>query len=340
MAARSGGARYRAACVTALDITLEPDSVEPGSAIRGVVEGAPPAGVVLAVKARQTTPFDESVAELHRAELGDGPFEIDGPNWPPSSSGPLLTVDWFVEAIDRDGESLGAAPFTLVTGSLRIESPSNDDLDAPARRSRWRVALVTGLILAVAVFGVVTALFTGEAIVRVLSGIVAALALVPFAGAMWGMRDRSVFGHVRCRVDLTPGGLECVVRANPQNPESAGAMSATATLYVAEEATWSRGADMAPETREELLAEVPVELVRVGSAGWRGTIPLDGAAGLPPSRSNRRGAVSFSVSWAVTFAIAASSTPDFRRALPLLALPVRLPDGLGPNHVSIPTAAG
>lgn len=318
-----------------MEITVSPDRLPPAGALTGTLHDAPPGGADLVVYTRTNTPFGRHVAELSTTRASSGPFELAGPRWPTSGSGPLLSTEWWVEARAPGGEVSPPVPFEVTVPATVVESVRNDDLDAPPRGNSSRFGIGAGVVVAACAVAVVL----GSGVLRFFGIFVGAIAVVAFIGALMEARQDAVFGRIRCRVDPRHERLEFAVRIHPPDGRPPDDITITAELRVIEEAR-RKGGDGTGTTKSETAYSELIELQRDAHLTWTGSIDLTATRGAALSREGIDGAVHWKVAWVVRFAIGGSGTPDAVRVRPLIAYPEGQDRNIGvPDDYTLPVAA-
>lgn len=318
-----------------MEISLFPGKVPPGSTLTGTLHDAPVGGADVVVYTRTLSSRGRHTLELSTTRVQDGPFEISGPRWPVSGSGPLLTTEWWIEARASSGEIAPAIPFELTNPGTVVESVSNDDLDAPARQRSGRFAIIGGIVLAACIAAVIL----GSGILRFFGIFVGVIALIAVIGGLVEARQDAVFGSIRCRADVRNNRLDCAVRIHPPDGHPPDDIGITAELRVVEEVT-HRGGDDPGTTKSEVAYSDVVTLQRDAHLTWTGSLDLGPTAGLTLSREGADGGVSWRVLWVTRFAVDASGAPGAVRVKPLVARYTGQDAALGRlNNLSIPISA-
>lgn len=294
-----------------MDIRLDTRTTDPGGSLRGTIAGAPPHGIRLVARATVATPFDEHVVDGGSAEVGDGPFDIDAPVWPLSSTGPLLTTTWRLEVVTESGSTLAAVPFVVAPAdpsdpsagrSLAIDVVADDDVDEPRRVLPPRVAAVAAIALAVGGLGTTLAFTTGSIIAGVVLAVIAVAAGLALAiGYEFGRRQPHVH-DVHCRCDPHSDRISCTVVTARPDLDPGEITRIDATLMVVELARWERPTGGHAE-QEEIVCESTIELARLDDRTWSGDIGLAPFADAPPSWSSHTELEHWSITWGVRFAV-------------------------------------
>jgi hypothetical protein len=319
-------------------LVLDRLEYSPGSHLTGELSGAPPEGADVTIYARTTTPSGERAPELSTTRLLDGRFDLQGPRFPQSASGPLLGVQWWIEAHSPDGRESAAVPFDLVAHDVTVESLTNDDLDEPHRGNKPLVAIISTVVFVVGLIGSITSFATGETFVKVLAAVIAVVALVRLWFWLSMVRQHAILGHVRYRIDPSDDALDCMVRLHPRSGSLPADVGVTATLLVVEGVS-QRSSDGGWSRREETVASKGIELRPGPNHTWHGSIALDSVAGAPLSRSNSIDSERWEVSWIVRVVIAAPMMPDVVKPMVLIAYPTGMPRDLAGHRVAVPATA-
>ncbi len=317
-----------------MQIELDADGPAEGS-VRGRLVDAPPGKVEVALEVTHTSPSGATVERFSAVDTTDAKFDLQYPTWPTSYRGELLRVEWSLVATPESGDAV-SCPIEVVTSEIDVESPTSDDFNELTPPFDWRVPILAGVAMVVGLLGVIIGIATDRTWLWVLAGFVVFFAGVALAGSFVRIRQRNVFGHVRCRVRPSTEALECTVLADP--PEELRNARVTATLYVTEMAS-SSGNERGASDHEHVVVEHTVDLDLAGPGEWCGTIPMVVAAAAPLSHHRRRDAEITAVSWIVKLTLSAQRAPDYHRILPLVALPAELDPALRPHLVEIPKVA-
>ncbi len=324
-----------------MDIRLDTRRIEPGGTLRGVIANAPADGIGLAVRALILTPFTERTIEATTYDFADGLFDLAGPTWPLSSSGPVISTSWSLDVLSPGGATVASVPFELVrgdphgSGAISIEAVDNDDLFEPHRALPPRVAAVAGPTFALAALAAVAAVVAGSAALGIVLAVVS-IAAAAALGLGYAFERRHVIEHdIHCRCLPGPAHIECTARLQHRDDDLPDVERVTATLLVVESAAWTRPHGGHAE-REAIIFEHTIPLEPDDSRTWYGSIVELPAADTPLSWAERIELEQWAVTWAVRFVVAAADGSESVHVVHLRSSLSRLDAELGGDGIGDP----
>jgi hypothetical protein len=319
-----------------VEIVLGSAEVESGEFVTGTLIDRDAGNVIVALMRRTGSPFGERVDEVRSFLVEGDKFALAGPGVPISGGGPLLPVEWWVEA--RSGSELATAPVDVSCGALTVESTVIAGVAERSESANLGGLLLAAIAAIIGLIGVATAFGTDSTLVRVLSGVAVVGAWLPLAERVLAARHRSSIGKTSVEVESHSDGFDCIVRVVPgrgsTDTSDTRTINVNATLIVAEMASKSH-LGRGPTVHEEIVATVPIPLEGQRSKQWVGTVATEAISGFPMSIRDKRG----STSWVIKVITSASGSRDHVLQIPLLVYPTDLPESQRPTSVEIPAAA-